>query len=84
LGRLLVSSHNIKEAKMGYLKNAELLKDERVKEEIGRHRWIESEKAGMDIGFDRAAEDWLNRFSDSWIRSNLNQKKTATRSARRF
>jgi hypothetical protein len=69
---------------MGGLKNAELLKDERVKEEIGRHRWIESEKAGSDIGFDRAAEDWLNRFSDSWMRSNLKQKTATARSARRF
>jgi hypothetical protein len=69
---------------MGAMKNAELLRDERVKEEIGRHRWIESEKAGTDIGFDRAAEDWLNRFSDAWVKSNLNLKKPAARSARRF
>ncbi len=66
------------------LKNAELLKDERVKEEIGRHRWIESEKAGRDIGYDRAAEDWLTRFSDGWMKANLAPKKQAFgRSAKR-
>ncbi len=51
---------------MGYVKNQELLKDERVQQEINRHRWIESEKAGTDIGFDKASIDWLNRFSDGW------------------
>lgn len=69
---------------MGGLKNAELLKDERVKEEIGRHRWIESEKAGQDIGFDRAAEDWLVRFSDGWMRANLAKKQPFGRSAKRI
>jgi len=29
------------------------------REEILRHKWIESEKAGYDIGFERALLDWL-------------------------
>ena len=45
----------------------ELLKDRRVVEEINRHLWIESEKAGRDIGFDSAAKDWLEKFSKSWM-----------------
>jgi len=60
-------------------KNSELLKDARVKKEIDRHKWIESEKAGFDIGFDRAAEDWLNRFSDAWVSQNPAKKAQATR-----
>jgi hypothetical protein len=52
---------------MGKVKNQELLKDERVQQEINRHRWIESEKAGTDIGFDKASTDWLTSFSDSWL-----------------
>lgn len=52
------------------VKNQDLLHDERVKQEIGRHRWIESEKAGRDIGFEQASADWLNRFSDTWIKEN--------------
>ena len=52
---------------MGKVKNDELLKDDRVQQEINRHRWIESEKAGTDIGFDKAATDWLTRFSDGWL-----------------
>ena len=49
----------------------ELLKDKRVIEEINRHLWIESEKAGYDIGFEKAAEDWLKRFSGEWIKYNV-------------
>jgi hypothetical protein len=45
-----------------------LLKDGRVIEEINRHKWFESEKVGYDIGFDRAAEDWLRRFSRDWMK----------------
>lgn len=56
--------------------NADLLKDQKVIQEIERHKWIESEKAGFDIGFDKAAEDWLNRYSEQWMQKNLNFKKT--------
>lgn len=48
-------------------KNVELLNNKEVLEEIARHHWIESEKAGADISFDKAAKDWLNCYSDSWI-----------------
>ena len=59
-----------KEREMNQMKagSRELLKDKRVIEEINRHLWIESEKAGYDIGFERAAEDWLKRFSGEWIK----------------
>ena len=53
-----------------------LLKDRRVVEEINRHLWLESEKAGYDIGFENAAEDWLKRFSKAWMDYHLPQKKT--------
>jgi hypothetical protein len=38
---------------------------EKTKQEIDRHKWFESEKAGHDIGLDRATVDWLIRFSPS-------------------
>jgi len=34
---------------------------EQVKREINKHKWYESEKAGHDIGWDRAAVDWMMR-----------------------
>jgi len=30
-----------------------------VRQEIERHKWYESEKAGYDIGWERAAIDWM-------------------------
>ncbi len=36
------------------------------REEILRHKWIESEKAGHDIGFEKALLDWIVRYRSSW------------------
>ena len=44
-----------------------LLRDPRVKEEIDRHKWLESEKVGRDIGFDNAADDWISNYSEEWV-----------------
>jgi hypothetical protein len=35
-------------------------------EEILLHKWIESEKAGYDIGFDRALVDWHLKYRSIW------------------
>jgi hypothetical protein len=40
-----------------------------VKDEISRHKRVESQKAGRDIGFEKAAFDWLEKYYDSWCRS---------------
>lgn len=52
---------------MALVKKESLLSDARVVDEINRHRWIESEKAGSDIGFEKASTDWLDRFSEAWL-----------------
>ena len=49
------------------LSNAELLQNKEIVEEIKRHLWIESEKAGHDIGFENAAKDWLQKYSKAWL-----------------
>jgi hypothetical protein len=36
------------------------------REEILRHKWIESEKAGHDIGFERALTDWILKHRSKW------------------
>ena len=36
------------------------------REEILRHKWLESERAGYDIGFDRALTDWCARYRRDW------------------
>ena len=35
-------------------------------EEILLHKWIESEKAGYDIGFERALVDWHLKYRSVW------------------
>lgn len=60
-------------------KNTELLRNKKVIEEINRHQWIESEKAGYDVGFDNAANEWLEKFSAAWMDYHLPEsKKTAS------
>jgi hypothetical protein len=39
------------------------------REEILRHKWIESEKQGYDIGFERALVDWIMNHRSSWRKS---------------
>ena len=36
------------------------------REEILRHKWIESEKVGRDIGFERALIDWTRHHRARW------------------
>lgn len=36
------------------------------REEILRHKWIESEKAGRDIGFEKALLDWIVKYRSAW------------------
>jgi len=43
------------------------------REEILRHKWIESEKAGRDIGFERALLDWIRKHRDGWRASRRPQ-----------
>ena len=45
----------------------EMLGISEIVEEIKRHLWIESERAGRDIGFDDAARDWIKRYSKDWL-----------------
>jgi len=42
------------------------------REEILKHKWIESEKAGRDIGFERALLDWIVKYRANWRRVRKN------------
>ena len=39
---------------------------EAEREEILKHKWLESEKAGHDIGFERALTDWILKHRAAW------------------
>ena len=36
------------------------------REEILKLKWIESEKAGKDIGFERALLTWIKKYRSDW------------------
>ncbi len=36
-------------------------------EEIRKHKWIESERVGRDLG-QQAVVDWISRFAEEWRR----------------
>jgi hypothetical protein len=49
------------------LKNSSLYREfQAEREEILRHKWIESEKAGQDIGFERALTEWIIKHRSAW------------------
>jgi hypothetical protein len=55
------------------LKNSSLYREfQAEREEILRHKWIESEKAGHDIGFERALTDWIMRHRSAWRKARQN------------
>lgn len=55
------------EASKDFVKNSSLYQEFLAeREEILRHKWIESEKLGYDIGFERALLDWIRNHRDKW------------------
>ena len=54
------------------------------REEILRHKWLESERLGYDIGFERALLDWIRKHRDGWRahRRALLQQQQAEAAAR--
>lgn len=47
-------------------------------EEISRYKWIESQKAGKDIGFEHALVDWAANHRALWRRERHAHERTAT------
>ncbi len=41
-------------------------------DEIKRHKWIESEKVGKDIGFENALTDWMQKHRRGWCDERIN------------
>ena len=40
-----------------------------AREEVLRHKWLESERAGRDIGLERALMDWVLNHRTKWRKS---------------
>ena len=48
------------------------------REEILKHKWLESERLGYDIGFERALLDWIRKHRESWRAARRQQVAAAT------
>ena len=55
----------------GYVLGSSLLfrQFQAQREEILKHKWYESEKAGYDIGFERALVDWNLKHRTDWLKA---------------
>ena len=59
-----------------FVKNSVLYKEFLAeREEILKHKWIESEKAGADIGFEKALLDWILKYRSSWRNKRMKEAK---------
>lgn len=61
----------------------ELLKNKDVVEEINRHLWIESQKAGYNIGIERATDEWLRLYAEGWMKYHMPEKYKALQAKNR-
>lgn len=65
-----------------FVKNSVLYKEFLAeREEILKHKWIESEKAGSDIGFERALLDWIVKHRSSWRDKRQKEVRTQAQAA---
>ena len=68
----------ITEDKAQFVKNSVLYKEFLAeREEILKHKWIESEKAGRDIGFEKALLDWIVKHRSNWRDRRIKEARTA-------
>ena len=68
------------EDKSQFVKNSVLYKEFLAeREEILKHKWIESEKAGTDIGFEKALLDWIVRYRSSWREKRMKENRAVTK-----
>ncbi|HXQ79762.1 MAG TPA: hypothetical protein VN775_00525 [Opitutaceae bacterium] len=54
------------------------------REEILKHKWLESERLGYDIGFERALLDWIRKHREGWRaarRQNLSHPPSGSSSS---
>lgn len=41
------------------------------RDELLKHKWLESEKAGRDIGSDQALSSWVSNHRKNWLRHRV-------------
>jgi hypothetical protein len=70
-------SVSTQEDRSQFVKNSVLYKEFLAeREEILKHKWIESEKAGKDIGFEKALLDWIVKHRSNWRDRRMKEART--------
>jgi hypothetical protein len=73
---------SVREDRSHFVKNSVLYKEFLAeREEILKHKWIESEKAGTDIGFEKALLDWIVKHRSSWRDRRIKEARTEPKAA---
>ena len=73
---------SVQEDKSQFVKNSVLYKEFLAeREEILKHKWIESEKAGTDIGFEKALLDWIVKHRSSWRQKRMKEARAETKAS---
>jgi hypothetical protein len=71
-------SNNSQDGSTDFLRNSSLYREfQAEREEILRHKWYESEKAGYDIGFERALTDWIIKHRSKWRKARQQPTQNA-------
>jgi hypothetical protein len=76
---LAIMSNETKASPTGndLVKNSSLYREfQAEREEILKHKWIESEKAGHDIGFERALTDWIVKHRAKWRKTRQGSSRS--------
>jgi hypothetical protein len=62
-----------------FFKNSALYREFLLeRDEILKHKWIESEKVGHDIGFEKALLDWIVKHRAQWRANRHRSMETST------
>ena len=60
------------------LKNSSLYREFLAeREEILRHKWLESEKVGIDVGFEEALTGWMVKHRSEWRKRRMAARQSA-------
>jgi hypothetical protein len=71
---------SVQEDRTEFAKNSVLYKEFLAeREEILKHKWIESEKAGSDIGFEKALLDWIVKHRSNWRDRRIKEARVGTK-----
>ena len=72
----------LQEEQSQFVKNSVLYKEFLAeREEILKHKWLESEKAGADIGFEKALLDWIVKHRSNWREKRIKEARPPAKAA---